>query len=150
MVAGMMAFDVALGLARAWCAIYTCRLAADVASDRRLELESDLWEMRHDRAADHGWRGALTVMRRLVDGVNDDLAWRMEQAPLEEQLLVRRGVAVVAAIVFVVGLWTIPTLFVGGMRSVNACAGQVPTPGTAPELHLELVRCAGAFFLKPE
>lgn len=103
--------------------------------------------MLHDEDGDGRFPGAVTMITRLVDGVADDVAWRVEQGPLDEQLLVRRAVAVVAAGALVMALWSIPALFAGGMRNVNACAGQAPRPETAPDLRLELVRCTGAFFV---
>jgi hypothetical protein len=141
------AFAVAVAIARAWTRLYTLRLAAEIAEMRRAEIECDIWEMQQDPEADLGWPGALTVLARLFDGAVDDLAWRVEQAPAEEQLFLRRAAAVMAAAVLIVGVWTVPALFAGGMRNVTACAGEAPTPEAAPDLRFELVRCAGAFFL---
>ena len=143
----MTLFDVAACLARAWTHLYTWRLPADLASERSAELESDLWEMRHDADGPQGPRGALAVFARLIEGVADDLVWRLEQGPLEEQLFVRRLIAVAAAGALVIGVWTIPTLFAGGLRNVSVCATQVPAPESSADLRFELVRCTGAFFL---
>jgi hypothetical protein len=64
----------------------------------------------------------------ILAGLADDLAWRVEQSALDEQLLIRRAVAVMAAGMLVVALWSIPALFAGAIRSVDACAGQPPAP----------------------
>jgi hypothetical protein len=146
-VTGMTALDLAMVLTRVWTRVYTSRLPAVVADERRAEVECDLWEMRHDPTVSAGMRGALIAFARLVDGVADDVAWRVEQAPIERQLLLRRMVALVAAVVLVTGLWSISSLFAGGARNVDACASQAPAPETGADLRVEVVRCAGAFFL---
>ena len=116
-----------------------------VAAARRAEIDSDLWEMQQDEAL-AGLAGVSLALKRLLAGLADDLAWRLEQVGDEEQLLVRRVVALVAASVVVLGLWSIPALLARGRDGVKACASTVPAPETTAELRLELVRCAGEFF----
>ena len=70
-----------IAFARAWVRLYTRGLPAAVRDARRSELESDLWEQRHEEAA-RGRRPAATALRllgRAVRGAPADLAWRFEQ-----------------------------------------------------------------------
>jgi hypothetical protein len=147
MVTGMTSLEFAIAVTVAWTRLYTLGLSVDVARQRRDEVASDVWDMTHDPGATCGLRGAVSALVRLTDGVVDDVAWRIEQAPVERQLRMRRAFAIIAAGALVIGLWTIPVMFAGGMRSVNACAEAAPPPGTRSEFRLELVRCAGAFFV---
>lgn len=56
---------------RTWTHVYTLGLPAE-ASERRLdEIESDLWESRHDST------GALAILGRLLRGIPDDVQWRV-------------------------------------------------------------------------
>jgi hypothetical protein len=144
----MTAVDLAAGALRLWCRLYTWRLASDVAAERRAELECDLWEMRHDRGDAGEARIAGLVLLRLFDGIADDVLWRMDQGAFEEQLLVRRIVAVAAASAVVIGLWSIPTLFAGGIRNVADCAARAPARESRSDMRLELMRCTGAFFFR--
>ena len=146
MVAGMTPIHAAVALTRAWTRLYTWRLSTDVAIERQLEIASDVWEMVHDDDTIGDWRKSTALFARLMSGAADDIAWRLEQGALEEQLLVRRAVAVIAAGMLVVGLWSIPAVFAGGMRNVNVCAGELSQPETTPDFRFELVRCTGAFF----
>jgi hypothetical protein len=136
---------VAVGLTRLWTRLYTWRVPPVAATARRAEIDSDLWEMQQDEAIG-GVAAVLVVLHRLAAGVADDLAWRVEQVADDEQLLVRRVVALVAACVVVLGLWSIPALMARGRDGVRECASAAPAPETTPELRLELVRCAGEFF----
>ena len=61
-----------------WTRIYTHRLPSAERRARLAEIESDLWEFEHDSdAPTDGWR-AVQVLARLVLGIRDDVAWRMD------------------------------------------------------------------------
>ena len=67
--------DVAADAVRAWQRLVTAGLPAELRDRRRAEIESDLWESRHQ------WRGsdgriALLLLWRLASGAPHDLAWR--------------------------------------------------------------------------
>jgi hypothetical protein len=137
---------VAVAVLRSWTRIYTWGLRHDVADERRAEVESDLWEMQRDPAFDSGRAVAIAVVIRTLAGAADDLAWRIEHVDLRHQLLLRRAVALAAAAVVVLALWTIPALMTRGRTQVIECASGAPAPQTNAELRLQVVRCAGAFF----
>ncbi len=65
-------------LCHRWVRIYTRRLSADVAEQRRQEIESDLWEhRRHSLAAGRSERRHnLDVIERVLSGIPADLSWR--------------------------------------------------------------------------
>jgi hypothetical protein len=134
-----------VGLTRFWTRLYTWRLPPETSTTRRAEIDSDLWEMQQDETV-AGLAGLVVVLQRLLAGFADDLAWRLEQVGDREQLLVRRFVAVTAASVVVLGLWSIPAVLARGRDGVRACASAAPVPETTADLRLELVRCAGEFF----
>jgi hypothetical protein len=71
---------LALGLARAWVRLYTRGVAAAARDARRGEIESDLWEQRHDErcAGRPALRIAADLLGRVVRGAPSDLAWRIE------------------------------------------------------------------------
>ena len=64
----------------AWVALYTVGLRSEVATSRRAEIESDLWESSVAAMA-HGPPGRVAPARlsRLVRGIPADLAWRIDQ-----------------------------------------------------------------------
>ena len=66
---------LAIVLVRVWTRIYTWRLPHAICESRRAEIESDLWESRHDRAA--GIASAFQMIARLLLGIPDDLTWRV-------------------------------------------------------------------------
>jgi hypothetical protein len=136
--------SIAVGLTRAWVRLYTCHAPAHIAAARRAEIESDLWEMQHDADLPSGRRGAMAAAR-LLAGIPDDLAWCFDNAPAEEQLLLRRAFALTVATVLVVSLWTVPSLLFSGRQEVADCAASA-TPQTNADFRLEAMRCAGAFF----
>jgi hypothetical protein len=140
---------VVLALTRAWLRVYTSRLPRHLADARRAEIESDIWEMQHDSDLASGRLNAALAIRRVIDGMPDDIAWRFDNAAIDEQLIVRRVFALSAASVLVLSLWTVPTLFVKGDRDVAACAAAAPRPQTRADFLDEVVRCAGAFFATP-
>ena len=60
-------------LVRTWTRLYTIGVAPDLRDRRRAEIESDLWESRHQPQRPYT---AAHVLLRLLLGVRDDVAWR--------------------------------------------------------------------------
>ena len=139
---------VAIALTRSWLRVYTCRMPRHLADARRAEIESDLWEMQHDPELPPGLRGGSMAMARLIDGMADDIAWRVDNAAVEEQFVVRRAFAVTAATVLVLSLWTVPTWLFNGDRDLTACAAAAPRLPASGRLD-DVIRCAGAHFSFP-
>ena len=133
-------------LTRWWVCIYTSHAPPDLAGGRRAEVESDLWEMQNDAERPDGLPLARLALWRLISGIPDDLAWCFETLALEEQVMVRRWVAVTAASLIVLSLWALPSFFVNGRKEVAKCAAETPQLQTDADLRFELMRCAGAFF----
>jgi hypothetical protein len=75
---------VVCALTRAWLRVYTFGLPVDVSDGRREEIESDLWEMEHDPGISGSCSCAMQALSRLFGGMADDIAWRMEAAPIRE------------------------------------------------------------------
>jgi hypothetical protein len=71
---------LALALARAWVRIYTCGMSPAVGQARRAEIESDLWEQRHEEQSRRRRALATTLhlLGRVIRGVPSDLSWRIE------------------------------------------------------------------------
>ena len=69
--------SLATRLVRAWTRLYTLGLPRAERTARRAEIDSDLWEFEHDPDAPRGARAAAQVLARLLIGIPDDLAWRM-------------------------------------------------------------------------
>jgi hypothetical protein len=69
---------VAIAVVRVWTRMYTWRLEPSLRDARRAEIDSDLWECQ----TDDGRRivVAVQIIGRLVFGVIDDLAWRIEHS----------------------------------------------------------------------
>jgi uncharacterized protein (TIGR03435 family) len=67
---------------RAWTRLYTSGLPSAVRNRRRAEIDSDLWEWCADQASGPRDVGAVCLLRRLVFGMPDDLAWRVEVGAL--------------------------------------------------------------------
>lgn len=68
-----------MAAARAWVRLYTLGLPATAKSERREEIDSDIFE--HRREADRtGARFPLELLLRVVLGVPADLSWRAERA----------------------------------------------------------------------
>ena len=72
--------SLAVSLTRLWTAFYTNALPIELRSQRREEIESDLWE--HLRYVDSQQETpvgtALQLLLRLVLGAPSDLVWRVE------------------------------------------------------------------------
>ena len=71
---------LSLALARAWVRTYTRGVPAPVRDARRAEIESDLWEQRHEEQSRHrrAFATALNVLGRVLRGVPSDLSWRLQ------------------------------------------------------------------------
>jgi len=67
--------DTAAVAVRAWQRLVTAGLPAELRDRRREEIESDLWESRHEWRDSDG-RIALLMLWRLASGAPHDLAWR--------------------------------------------------------------------------
>lgn len=71
-------------LVRTWVRAYTSGLPESAKSERRAELESDLWEQVHEDPASMAV-GPHILLRALL-GVPADLTWRLEQATIGERI----------------------------------------------------------------
>jgi hypothetical protein len=140
--------DVVAALTLAWLRLYTRGLAGEVAESRIAEIESDFWEMRHDAGTAPSWRRRVMEFRRLVDGIPDDLAWRIDAAPLHQQLITRRVIALAAATLIVLSLWSVPPLLMKGRPELASCADSAAAPTSTAALRHDVIRCAGAFFAR--
>ena len=150
MGAGMSArlLTTILAMTRAWLRLYTSGLPADVAIARRAEIDSDLWEMEHDADAAGTWQHPMVALQRLTAGMADDVGWRLEVAPPGEQVLARRVMALAAASVIVVSLWSLSSLLIKGRRELVACVETADAPTSTAALRHDVIRCAGAFFAR--
>lgn len=70
----------AVSLTRSWAAIYTRGLSPDLRTERREEIDCDLWE--HQRLADFQreseMQTAVAILPRLFLGMPADVSWRLE------------------------------------------------------------------------
>lgn len=69
---------LALQIVRAWTRLYTCGLRPTQQTARRAEIDSDLWELEHDPRVLERGSVAAQILTRLVAGIPDDLAWRLQ------------------------------------------------------------------------
>jgi hypothetical protein len=76
MSAHLFLAQFSIGAVRVWTRLYTMGMLPHLRDGRLAELESDLWECRHD-ATDDPLDG-LAIIGRLFRGVPDDLRWRTE------------------------------------------------------------------------
>ena len=117
---------IAVGLTRLWTRLYTCRLPDDLRNARRAEIESDMWEWRHDaKARGHGQPTAAHVLARLICGVPDDLSWRIEHALIPRGAV--WGMTAAGLGVLFASVWVLVWMHDPGM----------PRPPAAPTLHME-------------
>jgi hypothetical protein len=70
--------ELAERLARGWVRLYTLGLRPDARAARRAEIDSDLWEHRHDAAATGATGLAAAVLRRVLTGMPSDVLWSVE------------------------------------------------------------------------
>jgi hypothetical protein len=140
----------AIGLVRLWCRVYTWNMSASLAASRRAEIESDLWELQHDPEAEQSSGAGVQILSRLLMGIPDDVAWRLESAADGADPLMRRAIALTAAAtILVVALWTVPGWL--GSQSVRRtpvtdCADETTPSQMTPDLRIRVMQCAGAFF----
>ena len=135
-----------LALTRAWLRCYTAGLPADLIEERCNEIESDLWEMQHDPAIGSPWRVGRTALCRVMAGMHHDIAWRMDHAGLQEQLLTRRLVAFSIAALVLLSSLAMPVAYFKGRREVASCARAITDHNSTAALRHDVIRCAGAFF----
>jgi cytochrome b6-f complex iron-sulfur subunit len=87
--------EIAAALVRAWIRLYTLGLPALAREERRLTIDSDLWEQRLDATAagETPRRTGASIVRRCLAGLAADLAWRLEvgRAPLAAPLALSPG-----------------------------------------------------------
>jgi len=69
---------------RMWTRLYTSGLPPTVRSRRRAEIDSDLWEWRADQTSAPRDAGSLHLLLRLLRGMPDDVAWRIEMRVLRQ------------------------------------------------------------------
>jgi hypothetical protein len=138
----------AVALTRLWARIYTTGMPAEAGEDRRADIESDVWEFLHDEDRDRSLTPALVVLGRLLLGVPDDLAWRIERARDADPRTMPRVVAVAATILLLVTVcWLLPASSgTPKPRRATACADAQPEPLSTADLRLSVMQCAGAFF----
>lgn len=65
-------------LARGWVRLYTLGLRRDARENRRAEIESDLWEHRRHAAATESTGLASDMLRRVLEGIPNDVSWSLE------------------------------------------------------------------------
>lgn len=107
----------AIAATRGWTRLYTSGMPAHLRERRRDEVESDLWECRHDAADDLSL--ARQIACRLLFGMIDDIRWRVEsRAHARGARTIVIAVAAAAALAF---LWI--GLFPGDVRTPPPPAG---------------------------
>lgn len=70
--------SLAAGVARNWVAVYTLGLPPSVRDARRAELQSDLWEQRHEIRSGTSNSLAKGVLARTLGGVPADILWAID------------------------------------------------------------------------
>src|SRR5688572_21283010 len=100
----------AIACVRTWTWFYTQGLSCDERSARRHEIQSDLWEFKCDMAGNDGFGSALHILLRMLIGIPDDIAWRVEQeavaGTLKQRSMALSG-RVAGAALFISALWVI-------------------------------------------
>jgi hypothetical protein len=76
---------LATAIVRRWVRVYTAGLEPAVRSERRAEMESDLWENEQDPTS--GLPAGAEIMLRSLLGVPADISWRLEQANFADRLV---------------------------------------------------------------
>ena len=107
-----MLVRLALAIVRQWTSLYTLGMPPDVRDERRAEINSDLWECEHEKAAAPTL--PLQIITRLAAGLWDDVAWRWECLSPFRRVSGRAMIALAAAgaAVFAV-VWIGPALRAG-------------------------------------
>ncbi len=111
---------------RVWTHLYTFALPSEIRDRRRAEIESDVWESRHDPDVPHH-----TLVIRLLTGVPADLLWRLELTLSRQHARAALG-ALAGAGVLALALWAFvrqpvppPT---PPRRTVRITLGLMPPP----------------------
>ena len=117
----------ATAIVRRWTRLYTLPLNAATQRARRREIESDLWEFRHDRSRhETSEYMAFHLLVRAGLGASDDLLWICEQLPnhlyLPHLSTILRFAAVVLATSSLVVFASGPTLDPARILRVNVAS----------------------------
>ncbi|HUF51963.1 MAG TPA: hypothetical protein VMN60_14155, partial [Longimicrobiales bacterium] len=78
---------IASAIARVWVGAYTIRMPAALRNDRRGEIEADLWDQQQEASPPGGppVLVALHIVLRIILGMPDDLAWRVEASDQKDK-----------------------------------------------------------------
>lgn len=104
--------DAAALAIRAWQWLVTAGLPAELRDRRREEIESDLWQSRHEWCGADG-RIALLMLWRLASGAPHDLAWRIAHRGRTWPMVTKVAVVLVCALAIgglELGIWPVTTL----------------------------------------
>src|SRR5688572_28543406 len=93
----------AIGIVRAWTRFYTWRMDPTSRARRRAEIDSDLWEFLRNEIDCRAVTRSLHIVFRLVGGIPDDIAWRLENDDFGDKLM-RKTVLIVATSVAVLAV----------------------------------------------
>jgi hypothetical protein len=96
--------DAATVLVRGWTRLYTWQMTAEEGEARRAEIESDLWEARHDPGSGRTFTLALEMLIRLIAGMPADLSWRIDHIGFRG-VRVQRTIALTATIAIALAVW---------------------------------------------
>jgi TonB family protein len=110
-----------MAVVRAWTRLYSCGVPRAVRAARREEIESDLWESEHDPDTGGHVRLAMCVLARMLAGIPDDVAWRLEHVTMNESARFR--VALTGAAAGAVAAWF----------AIGSIASQLPAPPGPPQ-----------------
>ena len=141
---------LAVAVVRAWTRVYTSGTESMTAERRRAEIESDLWELQDDPGAARGLSPAVQVLARLIAGVGDDVWWRLEHVTFENNLVLRRALALTAVVTVVLSiLWVSPArgdIDLRGAIPVAECASAITRRKPLAD---QVFKCVGVFFAAP-
>ncbi len=130
-----------LRVARAWVRLYTRGLPPEVGEQRRLELESDMWEqLHHDPLEQHA---ARALLGRAVRGSPADVRWRYRT--LLEQRGARQRSHNMEPTLAILGIVSAALSAEVGLAYLIAAVGDRSAP--AGILALVVLACAGALVL---
>lgn len=132
-----LAVIVAAAAVRIWTRAYTSGMPPMAIERRRAEIESDLWELCHDPDGAPGVASAVHMLCRLLTGIADDIAWRLERTTVQDNVFIRRAVTLAATTVALSMLWS------GGDSTSRAAS----CPASPRKARVDqVVECVGAFF----
>lgn len=134
---------LASALVRLWTRLYTYRLPFPLRQERLAEIESDLWESRHDleRGATSPAFVATQILARLLRGATDDVCWRLEQARQPVRIAFWLATATALAALVLIG-WITASLVdlpapprPSAPRLAEPAPSPPPTPPPPPRPH---------------